>query len=184
MLRASFSPIRVRRSGLSSAAAVKVVYQYSTFSNKVGVEISNLKVVNSNRMFKSFGYDIGNNGFRAVCKPYNHASMQSASIDPSLSFNIEGVVRGGINGFSLAILRGNCHMGNLVGDIRESLNDFLVGDLTGFFVLSQDHITGLDVFDCNQTNGGNNRRSSNKALRSHSGFCCYRYENRGGYRIC
>ena len=148
--------------------------QYPAVANKVGVEISNLKVVNSNRMFKSFGYDIGNNGFRAVCKPYNHASMQSASIDPTLSFNIEGVVRGGINGFGLAVLCGYCHMGNLVGDIRESLNDFLISNFTGFFVLCQDHITGLDVLNCNQTNGGNNRRASHKALRSHSGFGSYR----------
>ena len=133
-----------------------IMHQHSAVANEVGVEILYLKVVDSNGFFQAFGDHIGDDSFGAIGKPHDHAGVQSTCLDPAFALNVEGMLRGGVDGLGLAVLGGNGHMGELAGGVDEGTGDFLVGDLAGSPILCQNHITRLDAF-----NGDQARRCSN-----------------------
>lgn len=99
--------------GLSSTGGIilfndnaLIMHQHPAVANEVGMEILYLKVVDSNGFFQALGDNIGDDSFGAIGKPHDHAGVQSTCLDPALALNVEGMLRGGVDGFGLAVLGG------------------------------------------------------------------------------
>ena len=159
-----------------------IMHQHPSVTNEVGMEILYLKVVDSNGFFQALGDNIGDDSFGAIGQPHDHAGVQGACLDPALALNVEGMLRGGVDGLGLAVLGGNGHMGDLAGGIDESTGNFLVGDFAGFLIFCQHHIARLDTFNGDQARRCGNGRASHEAHRCYGSFCGHRHR-RGDCRI-
>ena len=77
------------------------MHQNPILTNKVSMEILNLKVVNQDRFSKLFKFKVSNFNFIAVSSAENVANFKVTCGYPALAVNIEWVVSCGVNGFTV-----------------------------------------------------------------------------------
>lgn len=73
----------------------------SMITNKVSMEILNLKVVNKDRFSKLFNNKVGNFNLVTISGVENVTNFKVASRYPTLFFNIERMVGCGVNSFAV-----------------------------------------------------------------------------------
>ena len=77
------------------------MHQHPILTNKVSMEILNLKVVNQDRLSKFFKFKVSNFDFITISSNKSVTNFEISCSYPTLILNIEWVVCGSVNGFAI-----------------------------------------------------------------------------------
>ena len=126
--------------------------------NIIGMEILNIKVINSYWFFKKFMLNNLNYSVLAINQYKNISGAQPNCICPSLNRTVEWMAGCANNFFSV-----NLKVNQLVSFIDIGLKDPFQRNIPSFFIPSPNVVACLNILDCLRTGSRQNKSPSYKA---------------------
>ena len=123
------------------------MHQHPILTNKVSMEISNFEVVNRDRFSKIFKFKVGNFNLITISSIENITDFNVASSYPTLFLNIERVICGSVDSFTV----GSRNVQDFICFLDPDVKNLFKFCFARFGIVCPDLIANLNIFNANSS---------------------------------